>query len=281
MKYLIFLLLSTSIAVAQPNTEVYLFDLSNQIGVWQVTNPYNVSGQNKGYDNQPHFVNDIELMFTSTQNGQTDALLYKLESNELINLTKSIANEYSPTAMPDGKGFSCIYDSMQHLVAYDFKSGMRTVLVDNLVVGYHAWLSKNELALFVLGDTMTLQRYQLNEKSSVVLDHNIGRSLLNIPNDHAFSYLDKKTTPFSIKRVDIESGKISHLQQTTGEGEDIAWTPDGFIIMGSGSKLYATKPNGKWIEIANLSSFGLNGITRIAINPSGNKLAIVVEEQGL
>jgi hypothetical protein len=47
--------------------------------------------------------------------------------------------------------------------------------------------------------------------------------------------------------------------------------------MGQDSKLFQCDPkkNGEWQEIADFSSAGLKNITRLAVSPKGEKLAIV------
>ena len=54
MKKLLFFLLATTFAVAQTNTEVYLFELNNNKGNWTVGSGKNISN-NPGYDSQPYF----------------------------------------------------------------------------------------------------------------------------------------------------------------------------------------------------------------------------------
>ena len=54
---LIFGLVISHFAVAQPNTEVYLFDLDRTDGKINLSNPKNISN-NEGYDNQPSFLDN-------------------------------------------------------------------------------------------------------------------------------------------------------------------------------------------------------------------------------
>ena len=70
------------------------------------------------------------------------------------------------------------------------------------------------------------------------------------------------------------------LTSTVKGAEDMAWTPRRRIFMGQGSKLFVCKPrkNAVWSEVVDLSQYGLKGITRLAISPIGDKIAIVVEE---
>ena len=58
----------------------------------------------------------------------------------------------------------------------------------------------------------------------------------------------------------------------------LAWTPDGTLLMAVNSTLYRWRsgdPN--WTVVANLGAFGLRNVTRLAVSPKGDRLAIVAE----
>ena len=59
--------------------------------------------------------------------------------------------------------------------------------------------------------------------------------------------------------------------------EDYAWTPDGLVLAGEGSVLKAFDPQrgGDWETVADLSSHGLTGITRLSVSPRGDAVAVV------
>ncbi len=58
MKYnLILIVLTSFFSNAQPNTDVFLFDLAIENGNLTVSNFKNVSN-NEGYDNQPSYINN-------------------------------------------------------------------------------------------------------------------------------------------------------------------------------------------------------------------------------
>jgi hypothetical protein len=61
--------------------------------------------------------------------------------------------------------------------------------------------------------------------------------------------------------------------------QDHVWLDDTSILIGSGSKLFLYDPfrEDKWLEVADLSSSGLENITRIAISPDRKHLALVAE----
>ena len=54
MKKLVFFLIVTTIAYSQSDTEIYLYQLTNSNGEYEITSGKNISN-NPGYDSQPHF----------------------------------------------------------------------------------------------------------------------------------------------------------------------------------------------------------------------------------
>ena len=71
------------------------------------------------------------------------------------------------------------------------------------------------------------------------------------------------------------TGEGSVLTTVIKGSEDYCWTPQGEILMGSGSKLFLWKAGKEWKEIADFSSRDINGITRLSVSPDGKKLALV------
>jgi hypothetical protein len=153
------LLVLSATLLAQPDTEVYLFDLSNEGGELKLTNPQNISNKS-GYDNQPYFYNDHTVVFSSTINGQTDIASYNIKEKTISYLSNTVqGSEYSPTRIPGQAALSAIrLDTigLQRLYKYDLATGTDTMLIDNLVIGYHTWVNDHTIASFVLGDPATL-----------------------------------------------------------------------------------------------------------------------------
>lgn len=268
---------------AQPSTEVYLFDLTIENGNAVISNPINVSN-NEGYDNQPSFsANGKYLYYAEWQDDeQTDIIQYTIKKAEKLRVSNSDGSEYSPTPLPNGKAVSSILlerNGNQLLWKYDLKTKEATILVKDLVIGYHSWYDKNTLFSFVLGDTSTLQRSDLITNTNVVLDYNIGRSLHKIPGSDAISYVSKKDEEWRIIRHEAGNGSNSIIGKTLPKSEDMAWAGDNTIFMGSGNMLYLmTLDDKKWKPVKGFSETGLSDITRLAINSSSKKIAIVVSE---
>lgn len=263
----------------QPDTEIYLFALDNIPDVgYQLSSPVNIS-QNEGYDNQPSFWPDgNSILYARTVDGQTEIARYYVGSGKTNIITKTLqGSEYSPTPTPDGKISSIRLDTtgLQLLYSYDL-SGNSTVLVEDLVIGYHAWIEDRELATFVLGEPSTLQLINLKNSKRKTIAENIGRSLHKIPDSKFFTYVDK-SGDWTIKAFNPKKGNTVELARALDGSEDYCWTPDQDILMGQGSVLWSWNREEGWKEVYDLANYGLKGITRLAISPQGDKLALVVD----
>ncbi|WP_123812092.1 DUF6265 family protein [Mangrovimonas sp. DI 80] len=268
--------------IAQPNTDVFLFDLDQSSGKLELSNIKNISNK-EGYDNQPSFLDNYTLVFSSTRNGQTDIAQYNLKTGETTWLCNTEGSEYSPIKIPGKKAVSAInlgLDSSQKLYSYSLNDDSSEVLIDNLLIGYHVWQDKNTLFLAILEpDMLSLVEYNLNHHKADRIQRNIGRSLLNIPNSNLISYVSKETPQWEIRSFNPKTNKSSLIAQTLPEIEDLVWLEDGSILMAKDDNIYHLNPKqGKeWVQIANLKESNLHNITRMAISPDGTKLAVVAE----
>ena len=279
------LLLTLSLVAQQPpGTEIYLFDLKVKKNSIQLSNPKNISNR-KGYDNQPHFHSNKSLLYYSSADeaGRTDILIYDFEKDKTQKLTNTSEREYSPTLTPDGKFISCIIqrdDGTQNLGKYPIEGGEAIVIINNLTVGYHAWINEGVLVLFVLGQPNTLRLYSIADTKDQILSENIGRSLQRIPGTNDISFIDKKEALWVIKKYNSKTGSIESITTTLPNREDMAWTKDGKILMSDGERLYFWQPGKSktWSKIDQPNTDLVNGTTRLAINSAATKLAIVINE---
>ena len=286
-KLCLIVVLITNVSIAQEAHEVYLFDLvkNDSTNSYTLENPINISDNKGYYDNQPSFLNDgMGVLFSSTRNDQTDIVLYDIELKEKRWMTNTAGSEYSPQQTPNKKFFSAIKldtDDTQLLWHYSFRRKKPRVLVDKLKIGYHAWLNEKVLVSFVLGEPSVLQVTNLKFKIKYPIAKNIGRSIHKIPTTELISFISLEHDEPEIYSIDPISSEKKYIADPLEGSQDMAWTPDKTIVMGKNNKLYKLTPgeDKTWIEIASIEEFNLNGITRIAISPLGNKIAIVVEEE--
>ncbi len=268
---------------AQPSTEVMALDLKISADSISVSNLKNISNHS-GYDNQPSFLpNGNSIFYTSQQGDQTDVYYFDFMSGESQKITSSPGGEYSPTLTPDGNHFSTIIleaSGRQLLWRYEKNGQNPQVLVPDLKIGYHCWLGNNLLAAFVLGEPSTLQLCDIESGETKILAENIGRSLHKIPTSGHLSYVDKSVQPWAIVSYDPATGNRAKITGCLAESEDMAWSSQGVLFMGKGSKLYAWHAlwYPKWSLVADLETWGLRDITRLAVNQQGSRIAIVTAD---
>lgn len=273
-------------AAPQQGTDIYVGTLAVREGGLVVSNWHNATDR-EGYDNQPFFgPGGAFLLYTSGRaDGQTEIFRYDPATGSAVQVTHTAESEYSPTIVPDGSGFSVVRveaDSTQRLWRFDMDGRNPSVVLENVMpVGYHAWGNARLLALFVLGSPATLQLADAATGRADVIENGIGRSLHRIPGQLAISFVHKLSDEeWWIKRLDLRTQEITPLVRTLEGSEDYAWTPSGTAVMGSGSILYQWRPGeGTWTQLADLAAQGIEGITRIAVSPAGDRIAVVGERQ--
>jgi hypothetical protein len=266
-----------------PGSEIYLFDLKNGKDGIVLSNPKNITSH-RGYDNQPFFHPEKPLLYFSSANEdtRTDIVEYDLTTGASRKITSTPEREYSPTVTPDKKFISCIIqrdNGAQDLGKYPINGGTPEIIINNLTVGYHAWLDDDRLFVFVLGEKNSLHEINLKEKSDQVIEQNIGRSIHRADAGH-ISYIHKESSEkWFIKTIPSRGPKLT-LGETLPGREDIAWTPEGNIIISDGEKFFYSNGRAQpleWKE-AKAEGISLKGITRIAVNRDGTKIAVVVSE---
>lgn len=277
---------SISAFAQYPSTNIYVMDM-NRIGenYFKFYNPIIVNSDNlNGYNNQPYFINDDEILVTSSRDGkQTDIFSYNFKTLAATQLTdtKSVS-EFSPTVIPNTKNkFStvCIEEDgkTQRLWEYTYgnKNIIRKMVLDKIYdVGYHEWLNTNQVALFIVGTPHTLKIANVITKKIESYASNIGRCMRTLENGDLL-FVQKSSNGWYLKRLDIVNLDITTIAPTLVDSEDFALLDDGTVIMGKGDKLYKLNVNRdrQWAVIADLENFNLTKITRIAV--SDNKIAIV------
>jgi Tol biopolymer transport system component len=286
MKYLL-LLLSVLYFLnlkAQPGSEIILFDLKIKKNKVIVSNPQNVTNH-PGYDNQPSFNFTEPIMYYSSFNdeGRSEIKAYNYKTSTTEFITQTHEREYSPTPTPDGKSLSCIIqrdNGAQDLGKYPIHGGESTVIIDNLIVGYHAWIDNSHLALFVLGEPNSLHYIQLPTKNDTIIANNVGRSIHKVPGERAFNFVHKLSdSDWIIKKYNTETKTISLITNTFAGKEDICLSPDGKIISSDGTNIYFfNSKSHQWNKVIMTDENIFKGVTRLAINTRGDKLAVVISE---
>ncbi len=272
-------------ANAPPATDIYVADLRVADRRVTVGTPVNVTAR-PGYDNQPFFLADGRaFLYTSIrEDSQADIYRYDIDTKTSVRLTATRESEYSPTPLPDGSGFSVVRvdaDSTQRLWAFDADGSRPRLVLDSIKpVGYHAWADDHTLVLFVLGSPSTLQIADAGFPTArgEVFAKDIGRSLQRIPGRASVSFVKRDSVAGNtLEELDIRRRRVSELTKVPPGADFFAWTPDGIVLTASGTTLYQwdSRRGGKWEQLADLAVAGLSSVTRLAVSPQGDRLAIV------
>ena len=270
-----------------PGTDIWVMELNEGAGAVTLGDPTRITDR-AGYDNQPSFARGGDyLLFTSIDEaGQADIYRYIFDDGSRLRVTRTAPeSEYSATIMPSGSRFSAIRveaDSTQRLWSFTLTgSDPRVLFTDIAPVGYHAWIDANTVVLFVLGSPATLHVADRESLTSEVVTEGIGRSLHKVPGKKAASFLQWEGSGRDrigiIKILDLATREIEVVGEALPGNEFYAWTPGGQILSGEGTKIYRLIPGDEagWQEVADVGSAGIHGITRLAVSPEGDRLAVV------
>lgn len=267
---------------AQDGTEIYLLTLSDNGDSLSLGEAVNIS-QNPGYDNQPFFPDDHRLLYARSRNGQTDIAVLDLRTQELSWASDTPGgSEYSPAPVPGKAEYSAVRldtSGLQRLYAYG-ENGKSQVLVPDEKVGYYLWIDASTLACTVLeADRMDLVIPDLEADRVYKYQKGVGRCLQRIPGSDRFSYTTFREGQWLLKNMDPNSGATSEITRMPTGVQDYCWLPDGSLLCASLGKIYQLKPRSDkaWKVIHTLPS-GIIGVSRLAVNPSGTRLALVAEE---
>jgi len=284
---------SPSPAATPPASDIFVVEVKNRHDYKASTDAL-IFGQPKkitdfvGYNNQPFFMPDGKsILYTSIRNKQADIYRYDIQTGVTTQVTNTSESEYSPTLMPDRKNISVVRveadGKTQRLWKFPLAGGPPSLIVEDIKgVGYHLWLDDHTLALFIVGGSGKpnyLETYDMRTRKSEFVTDNPGRVIRRIPNQNKFSFVHKVSNDhWEIKAFDLRTRTSSSLIATVPGSEDYAWLPDGRLLMGKDSKLFVVVPlsGNKWSPADDFAVPGLIGISRLAVSPKGDRLAMVV-----
>ena len=281
MKKIIFFLFTSTIAFAQSNTEVYLYEITNNSGNWSIGKGKNISN-NPGYDSQPHFYSKKSIVFSSTRNKQTDIAEYNIKSGKIrfVNSTPN-GGEYSPQRIPKSKDISAVRldtNGLQRFYKYNYKTGKSTEIIADLKVAYPFWYNKSTAINVVIVDKdLDLIESKIKSKKNTTIQKKVGRSVHHIPNSSLVSYISKENEQWEVKTYNPKNRETRKIIETVGKKEDVCWLPDGTLLMAVGNTLMKFNPSTdkNWSLFHTFNKKKHKNISRIIVNKKGTKLALV------
>ena len=277
-------------AQAPPGTDVYLARLSWKAGRPVVGAPRQLTDR-AGYDNQPAFAPDGKTIYYTSIRGegaasQADIWMVDLATGTSRAFTDTPESEYSPTPMPGGRDLAVVRveaDSTQRLWAFPLRGGAPRVLFERIKpVGYQVWLDAETAALYVLGSPATLVLARLPTGEAHPLLSDIGRSLQVVPGRRAVSVLHRVTeADWWLTEVDPASGAARAMARMPEGADYVIWLRDGSAVTARERTLLRLRPGGDstFSVLADLSSSVPGRISRLAVSPNQEWIALVAEEK--
>ena len=274
---------------ALPKNHVFVFHLNKATeGKLFLEDPRWITSFNpNGYNNQPDFINGMwHLSVRLPDADQNEIVALDLPTRQLRWITNTPESEYSPTKIPgrSGEQFSVVRveaDSTQLLWQYDLvdEYSMTNVVAKEKMVGYTRWLNESKVALFLVGDPMSLVVGDLETEKTDFITSRIGRSLHS--NDQEELFFTQRITdgaPWQLKKIAYGGFRPELITVSPGELQDFCLLEDGTILMGSGSVLVKYKPGKSttWEFVADLALYGAKSISRLAVNKY-QEIAIVFD----
>jgi hypothetical protein len=277
----VYIAAATVLPAQSTNAEIFVFSLDNN-GQIQMSSGSNISASN-GYDNQPTFGFDGKtVLFTSDRGGSgTDIYEYSLETATFTQITKSTESEYTPRAVGTDRISFIREGAGQEMTLWSYdratKAESKAIEIKE-PVAYYDWNSSGSALVWVRYASMAHFVDPKSKKNLFVSDHVLPSTPHSIPGTGKFSFVHRQgNDEIWIKEFDPSNSSIRPLVQTKDSKIDYCWTPDGVILMASGSKLYAfdEKSDKTWRLFADFTGFGLKDITRLDVSRDGTRIAVV------
>lgn len=247
---------------------------------------------NPGYDNQPKFINNDQVVFSSqSDSSKNDIIMYNFDTGQFTNLTRTPdKSEFSPSLTDCGLYVSAVTieaDSMQRLWLYPVNMGEPELLYDDIMpVAYYDWYD-NIAAMHLLGTPNELV-YPFSKEEVVTIDQNVGRSINRRPKTSEITFLDAGSNvvvdgrkAFEIVSFDIKKRTSSKLGVALGGSQDFIWIDKNQMLMARDKDIYLrnVKKSVLWEKIATVSMPGYKEISRLALSPKADKLILVMEKE--
>jgi hypothetical protein len=276
----------TAGTLVQTSTDIVVFDVFPHGDHVHVGSVISITDR-AGYDNQPFFIDEERLLFASIREGdQADVYRFDLFAEALEQVTSTPESEYSPRLTPDGEAISVVRVALdgvsQGLYRVPLDGGEAQDLLPDLDdIGYYAWAGPERVALFRVGEPASLYLADLSTGEAHHIADHVGGSLQSIPGTESVSFVDQSDPErWLVRRLDGGTGEVETVVDTPPGSVEHAWMSSSTLIMGHEGALYRYSVGGAegvWIPLVDLRSY-IGPFSRIAVSPSGLRIAVVTEE---
>jgi ketosteroid isomerase-like protein len=286
---LVILLASAATLHAQINdSEVWVGSLDMSGGRFAVSNLVNIS-KHPGYDNQPAFFPDGKLVFT-TQIAVLDETGHAVQA-VIHDFAKGTSTPvpgalgFSPTPAADGS-LMLLRDG--HVVLHD-AAGKESQLTETKDAGYFARFDEQTWVLYINDKQRRIAMYDPKTKALDTMALGSMTAPFRIPGKRAVSFVAVEPFPapegvappprkLFLRQLNLDDHQVTTLASISfpTSGSHV-WTSRGTLLMASGHTIYEWNPAkpDDWPVAATFDNPELQGLTRIAVSPRGDRIALV------
>jgi ketosteroid isomerase-like protein len=287
-RFVLFVVLASAATLhAQINdSEVWVGSLDMSSGRFAVSNLTNIS-KHPGYDNQPAFFPDGKLVFTSQiavldETGHAvQAVIHDFATG--MSTPVSGALGFSPTPAADGS-LMLLRDG--HVVLHE-ASGKESQLTETKDAGYFTRFDEQTWVLYMNDKQRRIVMYDPTTKALDTMALGSVTAPFRIPGKRAVSFVAVEPFPapdgnaprkLFLRQLNLDDRHVNTLASipfpTSGSH---VWTSRGTLLMASGHTIYEWNPAkpDDWRSAATFDHPELQGLTRIAIGPRGDRIALV------
>lgn len=277
------------LSFSQNDPEVFLMNISSlENEDWKITNFKNISNQ-EGYDNQPSFMGNNNILYAGTRNGSTDIGVHNIPSgqNWWLNVPTD-GGEYSPQLIPSQQAVAAVRldpDGLQRLYKYPFGEQAPELLFKDLQVAYFAFYDEESIMASVLSsDRLDLVLGNLKTKQIDTLIQGAGRSIHKVPNQNSMSYtIENENDIHEIYLYDMDARESYFVCELPIGIQDYAWIDENRMILGSNAQFYRydiLEDNG-WEKVADLKKYKIQDISRITVHNNLSMIAIAATSNAM
>ena len=202
-----------------------------------------------------------------------------------VNLTRRFGAGDRPSFTPDGG--SLVYtsigsDRQAATWAVPLSGGDRARMTTPAVEGIdptgdHVWVDARTVFEYLPGNPGMLRMIDTATGLTAVVARGVGPGLVKVPHHDAVNFV--QIVPDSgqwLAEFTVSTKAVRRLGRLPPGAAYAAWTPRGALITAAGSIIYRWN-DGTWAVAADLAAAGVRNISRVIINPAGDRLAFVAE----
>jgi hypothetical protein len=257
-------------------TEVHLGTLDMREGRFVVGEMKNISNH-PGYDNQPSFYADGKsVVFSSEADSVAEtglgiqAIRYDIATGKTTKLTK--VRGFSPT--PVAGGIMTLREGT--VWKYDGDGKGRALLPEVKTAGYFTRFDDENWILFMNEEQRHIAIW--NGKTLERVVPNAITAPYRIPGQRAVTFVVQEGETKTLMRMDLAGDRGTVLATIPFKtGGHHVWTSRGTLLMASGNAIHEWNPAKpeEWPVVHRFSEPDVQGITRIALSPSEDRIAVV------